>query len=105
MRRVPCACSATIPASFKSRRCRETAGRLIGKRRRDLVNGLVAVAQQPKDLTSSGVPQRLEGIPARFRSRHADQAPALDPGASGLAPNCSNERFPESGIEPPDQPQ
>src|SRR5258708_4091397 len=65
MRRVPCGSSNTSPASFNSRKWRETAGRLIGRA------SAICCTERPPDPNSStmarrfGSPSASKGSPAR----------------------------------------
>src|SRR6476660_3984621 len=65
MRRVPCGSSTTSPASFSRRRCRDTAGRLIGNA------SATSPTDRPPAASSSTMARRLGSPSASNGSRAA----------------------------------
>ena len=63
MRRVPLACSDTIPASLSSRRCRDTAGRLIGSAAAISCTGLSPPLSRRRISRRFGSPSASNGSP------------------------------------------
>ena len=69
MRRVPAACSSTRPASLRTFRCCDTAGRLTGQRVRELADGVRPFGEAQHDGPTAAVTDRCPNLVA-FVRRH-----------------------------------